>query len=279
MSARYSLRASLALAVAGFGCSTVSAMADDGEPKWETRVVKDKPGMLALDPAKAYILIDTVGLQMPVFMHRPNAAETARWDAERREEFAKEHAKWTKKHAYWEREIVAYRKSPSGAAPQEPVEPTEANFGFPTWEQAHQFMVGPENRFNKAEGSRYLQEVPPGTYVFYKLGMACACLGTVSFDAAPGKVTTLGLGLPFMEAHRDAPKDQRPRTTLDLPAGVTTMRVEPTAFTDPRFPAGSVVQAQFKPAGQWPNWGRSEVDRVMAIPGVFRYERDKQVAE
>jgi hypothetical protein len=263
--------------LAAWGVAATAA--DKDEPKWETRVVGDKPEPLVLNPAKAYILVDTQALQLPVFLHRPSEAEAARWAAKRAEEFAKEHAKWAKKHAAWEREMAAYRKSPAGSAPKKPVEPTEANFGFPSWEQAHQFMVGPQNRFNKDGGSRYLQEVPPGTYVFYKNMMACACLGTVEFDAAPGKITTVGLGLPFLEALEELPKEQRPKTALDLPAGVTTMRLETTDFTDPRFPAGSVVQAQFRPAGQWPNWAGSEVDRVMAIPGVFRYERDKQVAE
>jgi hypothetical protein len=271
------LKAAALVAVAAFAGSAPPAVAADKE--WETRAVKDSPEPLVLDPAKAYILIDTDGLQLPVFMHRPSAAEAARWDAKRAEEFAKERAKWAKKHAAWERDAAAYKKSPTGTPPKKPVEPTEANFGFPSYEQAHQFLAGPQNRFNKQGGSRYLQEVPPGTYVFYKNMMACACLGTVEFEAAAGKITTLGLGLPFLEALKNEAKDKRPKTALDLPPGVTTMRLEQTDFTDPRFPAGSVVQAQFKPAGQWPNWGGGEVDRVMAIPGVFRYERDKQVAE
>lgn len=276
MSAR-PLRAALCALIAAL---SVPAFAEDkDEPKWETRAVKDRPEPLTLDPAKAYILIDTAGLQLPVFMHRPSAAETARWASKRGEEFAKERAKWAKKHAAWERDDAAYRKARTGTPPKKPVEPTEANFGFPTWEQAHQFMVGPENRFNKQGGSRYLQEVPPGTYAFYKNMMACACLGTVEFDAAPGKITTLGLGLPFMEALDVEPKDKRPKNALELPPGVTTMRLETTAFTDARFPADSVVQARFRPAGTWPNWAGGEVDRVMAIPGAFRYERDKQVAE
>jgi hypothetical protein len=276
VSARLLRAAIVAAAVASAGWAAPAIAADK---EWETRAVKDSPEPLVLDPAKAYILIDTEGLQLPVFMQRPSPAEAARWEAKRAEEFAKEHAKWAKKHAAWERDVAASRKSAAGTPPKKPIEPAEANFGFPSYEQAHQFLAGPQNRFSKQDGSRYLQEVPPGTYVFYKNMMACACLGTVEFEAAAGKITTLKLGLPFLEALRAEPKYQRPKTALDLPPGVTTMRLENTDYTDPRFPGGSVVQARFRPAGQWPNWAGSEVDRVMAIPGVFRYERDKQVPE
>lgn len=273
----------LALAGALLALSASAQAAEDKE-KWETRAVADKP-QVVLNPAKAYVLVQGDYQVSPLLMRRPSAEEAQKHAERRAEELAKERAKWVKKHAEWERMIAALAKVPGADRPKEPQEPTEDNFPWPRYEQAHPVYVGPQNRFAKAEGgaSTYLQEVEPGEYVFYGnagLGVpggACACLGTVAFRAEAGKVTSLGkFRLPFLDAMRGA-KENRPKTSLDLPAGTTLMAFAPAAFSDPRIPADMIVPARFTPVDRLPNWFGLEVDRVTAIDGVMRYERDKLV--
>ena len=245
--------------------------------KWETAIVGDKPGPLALKPDKAYILLEADSLVMPTFMRLPTEDDATKHAATRAEALAKEHARYERKLASYEQEMKALQNTPASVKrPTKPAEPTEANFDFPRYEQLHSFLMGPQNRFSKVAGSVYLQEVPPGEYLFYGMMMTCACLGTVSFEAPAGKVVTLKLSLPFAEAMR-LPKEQRPKTALDLPRGTTSMQLGASTFKDTRLPQGSVIAPAFHPAGQRPNWPGQEVDRVMAIPGVFAYERDKQV--
>lgn len=252
--------------------------ADKDKEKWETRIVADKPQPVTLNPAKAYVLLRADNLVMPSFMRMPGPEDAAKHAAERAEALAKEHAKWQKKFASWQSQMKSMERMPTTVRrPERPVEPTEKNFGFPDYEQVHSFMLGPQNRFAKQDGSVYLQEVPPGEYIFYGLVGTCACLGTVSFEAPAGKVVALDLTLPFAQALRDLPKEQRPATPLDLPAGTTTMRLAAATFTDSRLPEGSMIAPTFKPAGRRPNWPGMEADRVMPIDGVFRYERDKQI--
>lgn len=258
--------------------------ADDKE-KWEPRAVADKP-QIVLDPAKAYVVVQGDYQVNPLLLKRPSAEEAAAHAARRTEELAKERAKWEKKHASWEKEMALMAKSPpSMRRPAEPQEPTEDNFSWPRFEQAHPVYIGPQNRFAKAEGgaSTYLHEVDPGEYVYYGNvmmavpGGLCACLGTVAFRAEAGKVTSLGkLRLPWIESLR-GPKEQRAKTSLDLPDGTSSLAFAPASFADPRVPAEMIVQARFAPVDRLPNWFGLEVDRVMPIEGVMRYERGKVV--
>lgn len=259
------------------------AWANDDDEKWETKVVADKP-VFALDPAKAYIMVRADAMVVPYFMRVPSTAEASAYAQKRAEALAKERIKWEKKHASWAKTMEGLKGSPSSVErPKEPLEPTEANFGWPRYEMAHPVAMGPQNRFSKQNGSVYLQEVQPGDYVFYgnvnsiAAGGACACLGTASFTAPAGKVIAMRMRLPFLEAFQSAPKGQRPKDTLDLPAGFTTLRLESVTVSDPRIPKDSVMPAQFRAAGQFPNTFGLEVDRLMPIDGAFAYERDRQV--
>jgi len=251
---------------------------DDGDKdRWETAIVRDRPGPVTLKPDKAYLLVRGPSLMLPTFLHLPSEAEAAGHARRRTKALAKEHDKWTRRLADWEVQAAQIRKNPAlGKVPERPQEPTEDNFGFPTYEQSHMVTLGPENRFSKTDGSVYLQEVPPGAYAFYGSGI-CACLGTVSFEAAPGKVTALDIAFPLIEAWKTFPKEQRPRTQFDLPRGTSWFRITPLTWADPRLPEGSVAPAALHPAGTRPNWNGAEVDRVAEVAGVFRYDRDKQI--
>ncbi len=263
----------------------LAAHAADDKEKWETKAVADKP-QIVLDPAKAYVVVQADYQLSPLLMRRPSADEAAKHAAKRAEELAKEHDKWAKKHASWEKEMATLAKAPpSITRPKEPQEPTEDNFSWPRYEQVHTVGIGPQNRFAKGDGgsSTYLQEVEPGEYLYYGNvvmglpGGICACLGTVAFKAEAGKVTSLGkLRLPWIDSLR-GPKEQRIKTTLDLPEGVTALAFAPAPFSDPRVPAAMVVAAGFTPVDRLPNWFGLEIDRVMPIEGVMRYERDKVI--
>jgi hypothetical protein len=266
-SPRIALAAAALFSLAG---SHVAVATDHDEDKWETRIVSDKPGPVKLDPTKAYILLQTDTPVMATFMRLPTADEAATHAVKRAEALAKEHAKWQKKLTRWQLPADVRR-------PRRPVEPTEANFGFLQYEQVHSFAMGPQYRFAKDDGSTYLEEVLPGEYIFYGVTGTCACLGTLSFEAPAGKVVAIALDLPYFRALRDLPKEQRPATPFDLPPGTTTMRLGAAQVTDKRIPEGSLIVPVFKPAGSRPHWPGMEVDRVMPIEGVFRYDRDKQV--
>lgn len=277
-------RAASLLLAAACALPTCAASAAAPEKKWETRAVADKP-QVVLDPAKAYVLIQADYSVSPLLMRRPGAEDAAAYAAKRAEELAKEHAKWITRHAIWEKRKVELAKIKGADIGKEPQEPTEANFPWPRYEQVHTVYIGPQNRFAKAEGgaSTYLQEVEPGEYIYYGNvtaglpGGTCACLGTVAFRAEAGKVTSLGrMRIPWMDLLR-GPKELRARTTLDVPEGTTTLAFAPASFGDARVPAEMVVPAQFTPVDRMPNWFGLEVDRVMPIEGVMRYERDKVI--
>lgn len=272
MSALRSL-ALLAVALA----AAAPAFADEAEEKWETRIVGDKQEPLTLDPAKAYILIKADSIVMPTLMQVPNKDQAAAYARQRAEALTKEHGKWVKRHANWETEMKRWAKGMK--KPIEPVEPTEANFGFPEYERVHSVMLGQQNRYSKDGASVYLQEVPPGEYLFYGQANVCACLGTVSFEAPAGKIVPVELRLTFIDAIKNTPKESRPKTALDLPAGTSQFVLGAAEVADPRLPAAAIVRPAFKPAGTQPNWSGGEIDRVMPMPGVFHYARGKQVDE
>lgn len=260
------------------GAATVASAADRDEEKWETHVVADKPQAVTIDPAKAYILVHSPYIVMPTFMRMPSAEDAARNAQRRAEALSKERASWQRKFTAWEAEMKRLEHSPASITrPKRPVEPTETNFKYPEYEQVHPVTLGPQNRFAKVDGSTYLQEVPPGDYVFYGLMNICACLGTVSFEAPAGKVVAVEFSMPFLDAAMSLPKEQRPKSVFALGSGMSSLRIGVAQVTDSRFPAGSVIAPSFKPAGRRPNWSGIETDRVMAIEGVFRYERDKQI--
>lgn len=277
------MRAPYFLVLAGALVALVSTAHAADKEKWETKAVADKP-QVVLDPAKAYVVVQGDYMITPMLMRIPNADEAAKHAADRAEEFAKEHTKWAKRHAEWERTMATFAKQPASVSrPKEPQEPTETNFPWPRYEQVHSVIIGPQNRFAKGEGgtSMYLQEVKPGKYLFYGntmgIGGICACLGTVAFTAEAGKVTSLGKLKLAMADMGKLPKEQRARTSLDLPEGITTMVFAEVPFADARVPAEVVTLARFTPVDRMPNWFGLEVDRVTAIDGVMRYERDKLI--
>jgi hypothetical protein len=254
------LRTIAAAAATMLICASPAIAAEkDGKKKekWATRIIGDKKLPVVLDPAKSYILFRAVGQTSPVLMRLPEPDEAADHAQKRAEAFAKVQRQWRRKVATIQLELRH-----SGADPSRrplPPAPNEDDFGYPTYEQQHTVYLGPQNRFSKEGGSAYLQEVPPGEYIFYAIGAVCACLGTVSFEAPAGKVVAVEL-IPVNRSDSTEP-----------------FQLAPATFVDSRLPEGSVVPAAFKPAGPRANWYGIAVDRVNPIAGLFTYERGKQV--
>ncbi|MEL7190601.1 MAG: hypothetical protein AAGK17_13695, partial [Pseudomonadota bacterium] len=164
-----------------------------------------------------------------------------------------------------------------------PRKPGDFAFGFPPVEEGLMFSIGPLNRFAKSKtSSLYLQEVPPGEYVYYgttNLGYgACACMGTVSFEASAGTITTLRYDGVWLD------KDSNPIGRGKMPEGSDTndalvrvaMVIEPMTDEgrDPRLPSEWLRPAELRPVEFVPNWLGAEINRIAPIPGVLAYERD-----
>jgi|GEM_PF-766323 len=256
--------------------------------------IKDQP-VVTLDPAKAYILVETPGT-VPITLFRvPTEAAREEDRAKRAEEFAKAHQKWEKDFPKWQKRVAhlepKYRDPNFKAGPTDfrppraPVEPQEDSFPWPPLELQHMLTLGPKNRFSKDENrSLYLQEVLPGEFAYYGrfeggLGV-CACLGTVKFDVPAGKITALRYDLAFLDKDgqpRDYPRDF-PRD-IDSNDAVARMAMiignaSPRAM-DPRLPAEMFQAAEFYAMPALPNWLGGEINRLQPIPGVLAYERSR----
>lgn len=256
-------------------------------PFMVTSVVKDKP-TVSLDPAMGHVLLRS-GVAMPLmFMRVPSAEDQARYDGMRAEGLAKAKRKYAEKMKNYDRDLKTYdRMKKAGqtwSKPEKPVEPTEENFEFTAFGMMSNFSIGPLNRFSKGGpvGSVYLQSVTPGTYRAYGMimlgsngGMSglCFCMGSIQFDVAPGEVTDLGLvnmGSAMMPGNPDD------LSTAEA-GGFTWIPGSSSMSVDSRLSGYTVKPAKFRPIGKLPNYFGIAIDRMPAIKGVMRYDRDRIV--
>lgn len=258
------------------------------------QAVRDKPE-IALDSNQAYVVYTAnkfgAALQL---IRMPSAVELVDYKAKRDAALVKAHQRWERKFASWQRDVAGKKSGATTLDPGSmPIEPTDVSFSYPTIEAEMTVQISPLDRFAKGGGrSVYLQALPPGTYTLYgpisvgqdKVAMGtCMCLGTVRFTVEKGVITDLGrLTFSFIDALL-APRQAgvtKPKTEFDMPQGVTTLALEPTKpgeVIDPRIGSFLVKPAVYRPAGKLPNWYGIRVDRVTAIPGIFRYDRDKMI--
>ncbi|MDH7975785.1 hypothetical protein QH494_26675 [Sphingomonas sp. AR_OL41] len=239
--------------------------------------VKDKP-QITLDPARAYVMYagDPQGQGLNI-VSIPTAAEMAAYRQGRAAALEQAKRDYAGQLAAWN------ERKPGSAAPR-PVEPSEATLQFPLPVHFAAMGVFSSDRFAKsATQSVYLEAVPPGDYYVEGTLVTCLCLGTVRFHVGAGQITDLGrVVYTFWEAKRRAKADGTapPRTLFDLPEGVTTMAIEPArpgAAIDPRIGTFPVVPAAYHSFGKIPNGGANLIDRLTAMPGVFRYDRDVMI--
>ncbi len=260
--------------------------AQDSDPVRITRIA-DRPSV-TLDPAKAYLLVQSNGQLASNFLLAPTAEEQADWAGQRAEALAEAIRRHPRAVDRYERdsELWADIMTRRGPRPVMPVEPTEANFSWPDLESRKQIVIGPTNRFLAEEGrSLWLFEVPAGTYTFYSTGILgmtdCACMGTASFPVSAGQVTAVRVGLELVDGEGNLMAsvpdglNENDRTTRTMPA-----LTGPTeAAYDPRIPREMIVPASFTPVERVPNWFGSTINRIMPIPGVLRYERGRAVGD
>lgn len=253
----------------------------------EAASVADKPAV-PFNKAKAYVLLRTDTPTPLTLMKIPSAEDQVAYDALRAEAFAEAREKYVKRQKSYESAMRSWNNSPKstrGKAPDKPVEPTEANFEFTPFGLMTSVSMGPLFRFAKGDGgaSTYLHQLTPGEYrVYGALSLlngamfgSCFCMGSVKFEARAGEITDLGVIMSTGAVVRP-------------PAGDSSMPMLATASDflgpapadmalDPRLAQFPIRRAVYRPVGKLPNYYGVTIGRMPAMPGVFRYERDRIV--
>lgn len=250
---------------------------------------------ISLDPAKAYLLLRSpVSLDIKLLRAaRPD--EVAAYKVERATALEKARGKYFKRLASYKEDVKAWNalmpdQRAQSVKPDLPVEPTDGNFAFKALESDKFVTVWGGRLFDKPSQARLIA-VDPGTYRLYgqifegnngsSFGF-CLCMGSVQFDAAPGRITDLGsIHYPLAEALKDKAEPSWNGLTPGK-GGLTSMRVAPMGATDP-VPASLAAlpreAAAYRAAGKIDNFFGVLVQRLTALPGVLSYRRDQVVDE
>jgi hypothetical protein len=289
----------LSLAVATM--AAVMPLAVSAQQREVARPVADRP-TVTLDPTKGYLLVNAQFAVSLTLIREPTPAEIEQWNADRAEALADAQRRYTRQVRRYEDDMRLYRSARSSGnrsmrEPVRPVEPTDASFQFSPIELRQMYSFGPQNRFAKSGGSAlvvsgnstYLTQLPPGTYHIYgpvsvlpnggAMGY-CLCMGTVSFEVAPGQITNLGEVINPL-ARRAATFGEQPvPPQMDPDSSVSGFGLEPateSSSVDPRLSSFTVVPARLRPGRRFANWYGLAVDRISPIAGVFTYRRDQMV--
>ena len=251
-----------------------------------TTAMKDKPGPVAISPSMAYVMLRS-NVAIPLYLMRvPSVEDQANYDKMRADALVKARAKYVKRKKEYEGAVKYNRELPDGAQrqplPEQPVEPTEANFEYTPFPLLAGVSIGPLNRFAKGDGgsSTYLQELTPGEYRIYgpltvlpngAAAGGCFCMGTIAFVAQAGEIVDLGM----IEAKTNV---KRPEGDSSAPIPADGPLLVPAAGApDARLASARIVAAHFRPVGKLPNYYGVTIARMPEIPGVMRYDRDKIV--
>lgn len=269
---------------------TGPALAKNDNPVFViSNAIKDKPGPVTIAPTMAYVMMRSDAAMPLYIMKMPSAEDQAGYDKMRAAALVKARTKFAKKQKEYEAAVRANADLPKGstrqALPEQPIEPTEANFEFTPFPLLAGVSLGPLNRFAKGGEnglSTYLEELTPGDYRIYgpmavmpngaAMG-SCFCMGSVAFTAKAGEVVDLGVvDVNFTEPmKRPAGDSSKPllhdgQFLVPAPAG---------AVVDSRLAGVKVVPARFRPVGKLPNYYGMTLARMPAMPGVMRYDRDR----
>jgi hypothetical protein len=244
-----------------------------------SKPIKDGKAV-TLDPAKSYVLIRTPNAMPLHFTKIPTAEDQAAYDKLADEAFAKAQKDYAKALKRYESDL-ALAKSTKGKAPTKPVEPTREKFQFMTFGQVANFTVGAFNRFYSEKGdSGYLQEVTPGTYRLFGqtdplLGMGvCYCMGSVTFDIEPGKITDLGTMGPDPD-NLDPPEKGDSSSPRFAAYALALTPADDTTRVDPRIASFPRIKARLRAAGKVANYMGIGISRLPKIKGVLDYDRDR----
>lgn len=247
---------------------------------------------IAIDPAKAYVLVRAAGMDLKL-LRVATVAERAAWQAERADALAKAKEKYVRANAKYQKDLEYYRDSGkhgmNAIKPDKPIEPTDANFAFKALESDNFVTVWGGRVFDKGgPKTAHLIAVPPGTYrlygqIFEAGGTGfCLCMGSVQFDAAAGTITDMGtMRYPKAEALKDK-VDPSWNGLTPGKGGLTVMRVEPAdakTYIPPKLASLPRVAASYRAAGKIDNFFGVMVDRLTILPGVLTYRRDEVIDE
>lgn len=281
-------------ALLGLSLGTMTATAALAEDQVaigvETEVIKDRD-QVALDPQSTYLMIEAPILAMPSFIVMPADEHRAEWARQRSEALAEAIEEYPRRLASYEREHELWQsiRNNRRPAPTRPVEPTEETFPWPDIESQRLLTMGPLNRFSKSdEVSLWLNEVPPGEYIFYGFGFGplglpnmgtCMCMGSIRFTVEPGKITALRLGSQFLApdgTRQMTPPPDTNSTDLWVRQVMFVERATDAIF-DPRLPRDRFVHPTFRAVPDLPSWFGGMIGRVEPIPGVMSYEGGQQI--
>ncbi|WP_144037923.1 hypothetical protein [Sphingopyxis sp. KK2] len=146
-----------------------------------------------------------------------------------------------------------------------------------------------DNRFaNAADVSLWLFEVPAGNYAFSTISwqylpqdIDCACMGSVRFTVEPEKVTAVRVESAILDAQGqqiETGNRANGRGEQDAFAMRGIAVGHPTSGQwKGRVAASAIEPARFVPMPELPNWFGNQINRVMPIPAVFRYERERMI--
>lgn len=232
-------------------------------------------GAISIDPAQGYLLIE--GARPLVFniFAEPSEADRAQWADERATAL-------TAARTDYQQELERFERRARGARRRAPTEPTDANFAWPDLESRRIIAIGPQAPFaSTAGGYLWLTSLPPGDYVYYGTGRQgsniCACMGSVRFSVAAGRITTMRLDTVVLDQFGNRVTGHPAGTSVTDREARTGLLVEAGAMADPRLPAELLEPAQFAPVSALPNWFGGSINRVLPIAGVLDYDRGRVV--
>lgn len=240
----------------------------------EVRQLKSKD-TADLSSGKAYVLYDTVAGKFDIYFLRSlTPDERVRFDVKRADALAEARAKLRRK-----------RDGAPGVADEELL--PDAAFRFADDEINNLIRMDSGRVYEKNGKQRtYVVELPPGEYTIYAAGIdgftsgTCMCMGTVRFDAEPGKITDLGAILVALEDGKteipelgayEAPEYIRRKALPYI------MSVRPAKDGDsvPSLIGDlPVITAEFSAADKIPNFLGMLINRMPPIEGILAYDRD-----
>lgn len=241
-------------------------------------------GKQVIDKAKAYIFISAPFRTQGSFIKTPSAEELAEYEADWQKELAEAQRKYPGRLRRYESDLAIYQKTGSGKPPQKPEEPTAANFSIAPIETRMLVSFGPQFVYAKDTESddksfSYLVEVEPGTYTYYGTAVLlpggqafgeCVCMGSVTFEAKAGEITSVGDFFSLRWASRAALE----QTTV-MRQFLRDTPPEPVDWSTPKsLTALPVVRADFRASGKMNNFFNLGFTRLPPIEGVLAYERD-----
>jgi len=213
-----------------------------------------------IDPASAYILVETDLFANIEFAKKASPIEKEEWEQLRLRALAQLEKGERRENLDME------------------------NFPWPAAESQLRLRMEVNGHFERKRNFvLYLYRVPEGTYTFYAHNtyntQDCACMGTVSFPVTTGTITALRIEREYIGQQGEV-LIERPRQGTALERLMrTAIRVSsPTALAyDGRLPYDSIQAARFTPVPEIPNWGRYIVNRVLPMEGLFSYDRGVMV--